>query len=233
MKNDILAELKKWLPKFYINGEWVKGKVTLKYNGGLEASEESTSFLRELLYFLFEGDMVNNCTIIWLTSNQSSMRAAFEVYNSERPAEENININTAMSKVQYDRKKLEKYFSPSEILNILAYPEKYLDSAIEKLDRLERLYMKDLEYNRAMVIKMNKEPMSYSVDDYEWAKLLEIIERYSKKKIEAIESGNDEELTSNMIGYYNHLISCGRLSEKEKARLNKIRSILGLGDKKW
>lgn len=227
-KNGIFDEIKNWIPKFYSNGQWLKEDIELKYGGGKLADKEVVDFVGNLIHFLIEGTMLNNCTLIWLLSNNSTIKGAIEFYNSEKPKEENININTALSKIQYDRKKLEKYFDPKELHNLLAYPEKYLDKFTKTLDRLARIYMKDNEYNSAMVIKLSKEPLSYKLDDYSWAVLTSVIERYSKKKIKAIENGLDAEVTNEMIGYYNYLISNKRLNSDEKERLKVIRNLLDL-----
>lgn len=227
MANNILDESKKWLPYFYINNTWIDKDIKIKFNGR-QLNKEVVNFLNDLFHFYFESKMFNDCTILWLKSNASSMKECIEFYNNQVKVEDRLNVNTALSKIQYDRKKLERYFNVNEFINILAYPEKYLDSNREKLDKLSREYMKDGEYNKAMVLKIPKEPICKEVEDSTWYVLEDMIRSYSKKRIETIESGNDLIINSNVIGYYNYLISNKNLSKTDKDRLKHIREILGL-----
>lgn len=229
MANNILDESKKWLPYFYVNNTWVNGDIKIKFNGR-QLNLEVVKFLNDLFHFYFESKMFNDCTILWLKSNTSSMKECIEFYNNQVNVEDRLNVNTALSKIQYDRKKLEKYFDVKEFINILAYPENYLDSAIEKLDKLSREYMKDGEYIKAMVVKLPKEPVCKEVSDSTWYVLEDMVRNYSKKRIETIESGKDLIINNEVIGYYNYLISSKNLSKTDNERLKHLREILGLGE---
>lgn len=223
----IIEESKKWLSYFYVNGEWLDEPIKFKVNGR-EVSEEVMEFLSNFFRFLIEGTMLNECSIIWLTSNLPNIRSAIEFYNSQQLEIDRINLNTAQSKIQYDKNKLAKHFESGILFHLMVDPDKYLESISNKLDSLSRIYMNDSEYNKSMVIKLPKEPLCKEIDDYSWVKLTDVLERYSKKKIALIESGNDKEITADMIGYYNYLISNKKLSNKEKERLKEIRHILNL-----
>lgn len=227
MASNILDESKKWLPYFYVNNTWVEGEIEIKFNGR-KLEKGVVNFLNDLYHFYFESKMLNNCTILWLKSNASSMKECIEFYNNQVNVEDRLNVNTALSKIQYDRKKLEKYFDVKEFINILAYPEKYLDSNREKLDKLCREYMSDSEYTKALVVKLPKEPVCKEVDDSAWYVLEDLIKTYSKKRIEIIENGEDSIVNSNVIGYYNYLISSKNLNKTDKERLKHLRELLDL-----
>lgn len=226
MAHGIIEESKNWLGYFYNNGEWIDNPK-IKY-GGKELSKGSLKFLNEFFHLLIDGTIINNCTLIWLTSNAKSIKNAVDHYNSTVDEQDKLNFNTAASKIQYDKKRLEKYFSATDIVNIIAYPEKYLADANEKIIELKRKYFKDSEYNNSMVIKIPKDKICLDIEKTEWEKLKNLIDTYSKKRITMINYGEDKSLSDSMIGYYNYLISSNSLNELEKSRLEEIRIILGL-----
>ena len=141
-----------------------------------------------------------------------------------------VNINTAMANMQNDKKRLLPYFPTKFLYHLIAYPDRYLEEANNTLDKLMRLYMKDKEYNQAMVIKLDKNNIHRELDEFNWVRLKTLIETYSKIRIKSIESGEDDTVNSDMIGYYNYLISSNRLNKVDKMRLYELRQLLGLED---
>lgn len=227
MAHDVIKELKNWVGYFYVNGEWIENPK-VKSNGR-DVNKDVVKFLNDLFHLLIEGTLINNCTVIWLNSNASSVKSAIEHYNNTVDEKHTINFNTANSKIRYDKIKLEGYYTASNIINIINYPEKYLKDANDKLFTLKRKYMKDTEYSNSMVIKIPKDKLSTEISSGEWNTLVNLIDTYSKRRINMINYGEDKVLTDDMIGYYNYLISSNTLNELEQSRLNNIRTLLGLG----
>lgn len=227
--DSILEESKAYISNFYVNGEFLDTPIEIKFNGRI-VEQGTMDYLRRLFDFLINGNMINNASVIWLTSNLSTVKEAIENYNSQQLEIDRVNINTALANIQNDKKRLLPYFPPKFIFTLLAYPEKYLEKANDTLDMLLRKYMKDREYSQSLVIKLNKNDINRELDEYNWIKLKTLLETYSKIKIKNIESGEDEDVTSDMIGYYNYLISSNRLNKLDKLRLMELRQILSLGD---
>jgi hypothetical protein len=226
MAKNLIDESKKWIKDFYDNGEWKKDPE-VRYNGKL-INQESVDFLEQFYRFLIESSFLNEATIMWLNSNLSSVRDMVEHYNSQVLEINALNINTAQSAVTYDKRKIGKYFEENMILKVCLYPEDNLEQNQVTLDKLQRLYMNDKEYRDSMVIKLPKDYMNKSLTREDWMRLSNIIERYSKRKIEMIEQGLDSNVTGDMIGYYNYLISSKKLADIDKKRLKQLRIILGL-----
>ena len=223
----IIEESKKYLNNFYVNGQWLEEPLNIRINGR-DVEPRVMDFMYNFFRFLIEGTMSSNCTIIWLTSNLSNVREAIEHYNSQQLEIDQLNMNTAQSKIQYDKNKLMKYFDSDLLFHVMVDPDKYLEPAVLILDKLMRAYMDDYEYRKALAIKPSKEFIVKEIDEFSWVKLTEMLTRYSKNHIADIESGNDKEFNIKMIGYYNYLISAKKLNKEEQARLNLIRGILGL-----
>lgn len=227
MAKNLIDNSKKYLNYYYnSDGTWVPNPDH-KWNGK-EVSQDAIDFVKDFFHFLIESSFLNEYTIMWLKSNVNSMRAMVEAYNNQVDEIDRLKLHNVESIIDYDKRKLKKYFSVDMLEDVFAYPEKHLTSNIEMLDSLQRRYMKDSKYNRSMVIKIPKEPMCKSLDDRSWALLLQLLMTYSKIKINNISNGTDPLYTNDMFGYYNYLISSTRLNANEQKRLKEIQSILGI-----
>ena len=226
MAKNFLAELKVWLPAFKVNGEWVKSPK-LKFNGQV-VGEEVKEFLYEALRLFSEGAL-NKETTIWFNSHLSSVKDAVDYYNSQCESSEVLNLKTAQSKVTYDKKRVSNYLGDGSLFITLAYPNEYLEAAWEGLDNFCKKYNNNHEYNNAMVLKMNTDiDIVKSISSDNWEQLINVVSTYSKKRIHELESGEADELTTDMIGYFNYLVNSKRLGDRDQKRLGTIRSILGL-----
>ena len=224
----IIDEAKEILPSYYSNGEWLDNP-DIKFNGR-DLDDGTVNFIKELLMVLVEGNVLNEITRIFLMSSSTSVVKAIETYNMTCAEIDKIpNINTAQSCIQYDKKRLKKYFpEKSTIYLVMAYPEKYLSSAMISLSKFERENMDDKKYRAATVLKIPKDYIKYSLDDTNWVKLVSLLDTYSTKRIEQINKVECSDINLEMIGYYNYLISAKRLKGADKARLDEINRILGV-----
>lgn len=226
MAKNLLDESKKWISHFYSGGVW-KEDVSLKFNGRV-LEKEVIEFLRDYYKFLIESDFLNECSLLWLNSNMGSVREAVQVYNDQCDELDKLNLNTAQSKIEYDKKKLKKYYNENMLLNVMSYPEKWLEEYKNILDSMCREYFNDKEYRSSMVIDIPKNCISKELSDVSFVQLTHMLEIYSKRYIESIKNLENKDMTKEMIGYYNYLISNKNLSEEDKRRLDIIRKILGL-----
>lgn len=226
MAKNLMDESKKWITHFYSGGVW-KENVRLRFNGR-DIEEEVVDFISDYFHFLIESDFLNECSLMWLNSNMGSVRGAVEVYNDQCDELDRLNLNTAQSKIEYDKKKLKRYYNEDMLFNVMTYPDKWLEEYRSILDGMCREYFNDKEYRRSMIIDLPKNCISKELDDYSFVKLTNIIERYSKSYVESIKKFENNEVTKDMIGYYNYLISSKRLNKVDSERLEVIRLLLGL-----
>lgn len=226
MSKNLIDECKAWLPYFYKDGEWEEDPA-IKFNGRMIESK-TKRFMYDFFKFLIESTFLNKCTIIWLNSNLPSMQKTFEFYNSQCDEIDALNIKTAITNVDYDKKKLGKYFDKEMLFNVITYPEENLGEAIEKLDILNRKYFNDKEYKSSLVLKLPIDVINKKLSEEKFGTLTEMLRRYSKPVIKEIESGENKEFDYEMIGYYNYLISNKHLNVEETKRLGKIKELLDL-----
>lgn len=227
MAKNLLDNSKKYL-KFYYNsdGTWVD-EPDHKWNAK-SVSPEAIKFVSDFFRFLMNSTFLCKYSIMWLNSNLNSMRAMVEAYNNQVEMPDKLVLHTVTSSIDYDKRKLKKYFSVDMLDEVFAYPETYLDTNIEILDNLQRQYMQDKQYTQALVIKIPKRYIEKTIDDRSWALLTQLLTTYSKNTVDNISNGTDPLYTENIFGYYNYLISSSKLNKEEQKRLNEIKSILGV-----
>ena len=224
---NLIDECKEYLPLFYDNGEW-KENPKLRYNGR-DLEPEISEFIGELLHFLVDSKFLNNCARIWLFSNLRSVNAAIEAYNRQCDEEDKIVIKTAQTKVNYCKSKLNNIFGYNPLFNVMAYPDKYLDKFWEGLDGLKREYADVKEYNHSLLLKLPKSYIKKELDEVSFVRLTNMLNTYSLKTVKDIERGMSSSFNTDMIGYYNYLISSSKLSDTDNERLKIIKDILGIG----
>lgn len=224
----IIDEAKELLPSFYADGQWIENPE-LKFNGR-QLDSEVIEFLKQILKFLLDGSAISEASKIFIMSPATSVAKAFEKYNNSCEEIDKIeNLNTFQAMIQYDKRKMNKYFAErSTLYNIQAYPAKHLENNRNILNRLEREFMDDKIFNRAMAIKLPKDYLSYSIDDMSWVTLTKLLDTYSVKRINMINNLKSSDISIEMVGYYNYLISNNNLSKKDLERLNEIKRILDI-----
>lgn len=223
--SDMLEYTKRYIKDFYVNEEWVD-KPVLNY-GNKEVSKESIEFLRELFIFFIESSFLSNESKIYIKSRASSVRQAIEEYNLILDDEDKININTAQSKIQYDKRKINRSLEDNMILNAMIYPDKFIRAYREDLMVLYPKYMKVKEYRDSTVLRLDQNVVVNDISDKDYNDLLKVLSIYSKETISKVEKG-EQLLNNDMIGYFNYITNAPLLDDIGKVRLNEVREILGL-----
>jgi hypothetical protein len=222
----LIEDSKRYISNFYVNDKWLEEPIPILYAG--KAVDNSVMVALSKFYsLLLDSSMLNDCTKLYLKSNMKGVKDTIDKYNAEHMEVDWINLNTAQSKVQYDKKKLDKYFEKNILFDLITYPEENIEKFETTVDTLLRVYMNDNEYNRAMVIKLSKDNIVRNISEDNWDTLIQLLGVYSKKRIVKIENDIN---SSDMVGYYNYLISSKGLNERDTARLGEIREVLGLDD---
>lgn len=228
IENTVIEESKKYISSFYVNGAWLKNPIRVVENGK-EVSDQAMNFLNEFYHVLLEGNIISKYSIIWVTSSAPSIKEALEYYNRQHSAIEQLNVNTALADIRYDKKRLKSFgFSGDYLYLVLCDPDKYITDAKDKLNMIARKYMKDSEYKDATVLRLRQDLIRRGLDNFKFKRLVDNLERYSKSYINKINNGESEIIDEDMIGYYNYLISSQTLSKEESRRLKQIRAALGL-----
>lgn len=226
MSRDIMSESKKIIYEFYNNGEWVENPSFIVNNR--EIPEYSKEFLGQLFRFFINSKFLSDYSKEWLLTNLPSIREMVETMNMKSVEMKHVNFNTVQSALRYDKNRLANYFDGDTIINCICRDVEYTEQLNGILDTLVRKYMKGNEYNKQLVIKIPDNLVRNKISASECIKLMDILETYSKRKIKEIEREGNSIMTTDMIGYYNYLISSNRLNDIDKENLKRIKLILGM-----
>ena len=133
MARDMLDETKVWLKYFYNNGQWEE-EPNFKINGR-DPEPELIEFLRGFFMFIMESNFVSENTKIWLTSHESTVKAAVNNYNNQVLEVDRVKENTVAANIQYDKNKVKKFFDQDILYKLMNYPEKYMEEVQLTLDK--------------------------------------------------------------------------------------------------
>lgn len=227
MARNLIDTSKKYIEYYYKDGKAIKNP-THKFNGRVVGDAE-TRFMSNYFVFLMESQFLNCQTKMWLESNASSVRVMVETHNEQIEHEEKkLLASSVSSAIGYDKRKLQKHFPINMIENVLAYPEEYLEMYDSILNKLRRKYMKFDEYEKSLTIALPKEAMERSITDTEWMNLQSLVKTYSKREVEKIKKGEHDRYNLRVTGYFNYIISSDNISDLDKARLKRLKEILGI-----
>lgn len=229
MAKNVLDNCKRYIRFYYTDdGKWISNP-NHKFNGH-EVAPEAIQFAEDLFHFLIEGNLLNEWSKAWLTTNVSSMREMVIMHNDQVREIDRWEVHQTESKIDYCKRKLKEYFRVSVLDDVFAYPDRWLEANKATLEVLQRKYMVDAEYMDSIRIKIPKDNIVKKLDDNEWALLKQVLSLYSAREIRLVESGHHPVYSDKLFGYFNYIISARQLSNLNHRRLMEVRNILGLDD---
>ena len=104
----------------YVHNYYMDGADNIKLKPAYDSlmdklPYENREFLLNLMKFLMYSKMISETTKVYLRGKDRTMNAVFVRYNREH-LDNQINPNTAKSKINYDRRKLLDYFDDDGII---------------------------------------------------------------------------------------------------------------------
>ena len=217
-KVSILVKLKGIIPD--VVDEY--GNIRVKHIGEvgkLGLSEGRVRTLNNFISLLKDTDVIVKETKIYIFNKYISMKGVNEEINknSDKP----IAYNSTVSKIQYDRLKLESAFGDSVLEDILYYNED-----ISKYERIiaEQLLSvsTSLDIKNNLVLELPEDCVNTEISDDEFLEFISIIAPYTKKQIKWVQ----ENIDRRYIGYFNYITHMPISSKKDKDRLEMITKML-------
>lgn len=158
-----------------------------------------------------------------IRTNSGSITASIRAYNEGVNEKEKINIKTAQSKCDYDRKKLLTFFPDDMLVNII-YTSKYdLITYKRMLSVARQKYCKEESLHNNLVLDLEKKTYCTSLPEAEFNEMVELLVIYSKNTIKEVEKTR---LSADMTGYFNHLMVGYVLSDIDETRLQQLKMLL-------
>lgn len=193
--------------------------------GKRQLRSEATKFLQDYITFIMSSRIVCDTTRMYIRSSSGSVAAAIRTYNEGRNEKERIiNVKTGQSAVDYDRKKLLKFFPNDMLYNVIYQKDCDLTSYKRMLSMVKRKYNKEECLSDKIVLNLSRKNYCHTLSDEEFEDLIPFLITYSKKTIKMI---SEDRITADMVGYFNHLQFEDELSEIDEKRLKELKVLLG------
>lgn len=197
--------------------------------GTRKLSDDRIKLLQNFISLLRDTQIVTRETKLYIFTRYINIRGVNELLNEEAKEHggKEVNYNTTMSKIGYDRLKIEKIFSPTFLSDII------LECNNEEIiahhtESLVKAYMKYGESNMSklrdnLALDLSKDCLCLELDDERFNGFLSVIMPYIKSHMAKIAS----ELDKECIGYFNYLLVSPIKTDIDKERLSYIEQLLG------
>ncbi len=188
---------------------------------------QNREFIGRFVKFCMTTKILNENSHIYIKSHFRSVREVFEDYNQNHK-DNPLNVRTCISKIDYDRKKLHKYFD-ADLINLMMFR---VVKGVGKLPSYEKQLAAAMEvYSRGdlfedkLVIKLDKTMNPEMPDREKIAKFLEIIAPYRKGNLPIISDAINNDYRQ-VIGYLNFINKKEELSDEEKSILKLVENYI-------
>ena len=214
----------------YVHNYYMDGADNIKLKPAYDSlmdklPYENREFLLNLLKFLMYSKMISETTKVYLRGKDRTMNAVFVRYNREH-LDNQINPNTAKSKINYDRRKLLDYFDDDMVHQILNYPET-CDLAKYKraLTRADARYGKRGTLEKMVNLNLKCSEYAHDVEADKFETFLTLIAPYRREIVEAREKLIQEDYR-DVLSYINFLCSGSKLDAIDADNLNTLLEVL-------
>ncbi len=193
--------------------------------------EEIHEFLISFLKFIMFSHMVSDTTKIYFRGNGRTRESIFKRYNYEHP-DKPINLNTAKSKINYDKNKLLSYFDDDMIHELITKPDtcdlgKYkrcLTRADARFGKLETL-------EDRITLKVRCSDYTNKVDQEKFDTFLMLIAPYRMDLVKAREKLIQEQYR-DVLSYINFICGGNKMSDLDMENLGTLLELLSCNELK-
>lgn len=179
-------------------------------------------FLKKYIHFVMNSKVVSDTTKVYIRSAGSSVAGVFKTYNMGMPEPEQVNIKTAQAKIDYDRKKLLKYFPEDMLAKVIYYGTADMKDYEKRLNLAISQYGSKNKLLDNLLLKIPKAAIQDTLSDEEFNDFISIIAPYSRRHMQYIENN----LPINAAGYINYLLSTPNLAGEQLARQKILKELL-------
>ena len=187
-----------------------------------DISKDKDDFLKKYIDLIMNTKIVSDTTKIYITSTLPSVASVIKQYNLGLDEHKQINIKTAQSKIDYDGKKLLKYFPDDMLSKVIGFSNCDLSQYIKMLNFAISNYKKKDKLLDNIMLTLPSVPVEDSLSDEELQDFIQILSPFTKKHRNYVEN----HLTERAVGYLYYLTSTPSLSGKHKEHYSLIKQIL-------
>lgn len=190
--------------------------------GKWNLDKKRDDFLKRYITLIMGSKIVSDTTKLYIKSTLPSVASVVKYYNQTVTENEQINIKTAQSKVDYDTKKLLRYFPDNMIVQVLSNTSCDLDYYTKQLNLAVANYAVKNKLLDNLMLRLPKVAIQDNLDEDAFSDFITIIKPYLKKHVEWLQDNLPEEA----VGYILYLMSTPQLSGEHKERYNLLKEML-------
>ena len=221
-RESILCELKSIIPDLVdLNGNF---RVTpIGWVGKQNLMNSHIKFLDDFITLLKTTSIITSETRMYIFDKYITMQGVNDELNKNIENDNNkVRYNNTMSKIQYDKNKLNNYFGAHLISDVMSN-----NTDISNYERtLGELFIKQAgksELRDNLLLHLNTSCMTSELSDEKFEEFRSTIMPYIKSQVTFIENNIDTE----SCGYFNYLLSMPTLNDIDKKRLGVLKDLLG------
>lgn len=192
----------------------------------MQLSSDKVSFIKNYLTLIMSTSIVSETTKLYIRCHSDrAIKPSFEAIIEDRKKKgikPDLNINTCLSKVTYDTKKLLQYFPNDMIEKIKNVNTHNLSVYKDNLYKALAKYSPEKELSDKLVIKLPMTGIHGELTDSEFNGLLKLIEPYTKSYVEQLIKSMPEKY----LQYFNYLIYVENKNGIDKERMSKLEKML-------
>ena len=203
------------------------GKILERSVGNIakrNLDKKREDFLKRYIDLVMNTKIVSETSKLYIRSSLPSVASVIGNYNDMVGESEAINIKTAQSQVDYDTRKLARYFEDTMINKILTSSscdlnvyEKQFNLAYADYSKKNKMLTDNL------VLKIPRVDIKDTCSDEQFSEIMSLIAPYFKKSIHYVESNLPES-----VGYLHYLMTSpiSSLTFEDKERYEIIKNMI-------
>ena len=202
--------------------EFIENRVAIeKY----QLSHSKIEFIRSYLLLINESSIVSDTTKMYFQSiYDGGMKTVFDQiidYESKNGTKK-LNINTCLSKLRYDSKKLTKYFPDDMISKLKNKNTKNIEHYTHKLSEAIVFYRRDNDMAKEICLKLPVDNVVENISNEAFEEMLRLIRPYTKNYMDKLM----EVVPKEYIGYLNYLLYVGDEKYITQQRMETLKAML-------
>lgn len=191
--------------------------------GKMNIDKRRDDFLKRYITLIINSKIVSDTTKIYIKDFMTSVASVIKSHNQTLPEGERINIKTAQSKVDYDTRKLLKYFPDNMLTQVMAYGKCDLEDYEKRLNLAMADYGKKNNMLGNLILRLpDRVEVQDNLEEDEFKRFMDMIAPYFKKNIKYLE----DNLPEKAVGYIKFLLSSPLVTQSHKEHYELLKTML-------
>lgn len=187
-------------------------------------SNSKIKLLSDLIVLLRDTNIVSKESKYYINNKYITIAGVNELVNQENKDKEEIKFNNTLSKISYDRNKLEKLFGANFFIEILTKDTDIEQYEVIIAEQFIRYSNGKNKLKEKIAINIPNNCMYSEITDEEFENFVDMIKPYIRSQMEFIE----ENMSKEACGYFNYISNMPTLNSKDLERLNTLKDLLGI-----